>query len=332
MIFSILFICDKLKILNIPLINKIIELYKGEIILDISQIKTFINLVELKSYSKTAMKMYISQPAVSLRIKALEKELGYELIKLEKKRLRVTLTGEYFYQKMLNIINSFDETVNTIQREFSSDAEYTIGVTPFCAKYILPDILSEISKHPEYKLTSIRTVPQSLQLIDLYTKGVVDSFILSANDLPTDPGYKMLWEEPIILVCSTNHPLAQLDRKAKLEDIKDWPLALLSTDRDNKYFYNYDFIKMCEDQKIDLNIKLIIDNIELAKELIEIDNFISFLPLNSVRDELHNSKLKEIPVKIPIKLSFKLFFYSNHSDDKLFQDLYYMLRKIKLEK
>lgn len=298
--------------------------------LDIPQIKTFINLVELKSYSKTAMKMYITQPAVSLRIKALEKELGYELIKLEKKKLQVTLTGEYFYKKMVSIIENIDETINTIKREFSSDAEYTIGVTPFCANYILPNILPEISKHPQYKLMNIRTVPQSLQLIDLYTKGVVDGFVLSADDLPTDSGYKVLWEEPITLVCSPDHPLSQLEKSATPDDIKDWPLALLSTDRDNKYFYNYDFMKMCEDQNIDINIKFIIDNIELTKELVNTGNFISFLPFSSVKKELYNKELIEVSANMPVKLSFKLLFHSNYLEDELFQDLYDMLKKAKL--
>lgn len=300
--------------------------------LDISQIKTFINLVELKSYSKTAMKMYITQPAVSLRIKALEKEIGYELIKLEKKKLQVTLTGEYFYRKMVNIVENIDETINTIKREFSTDAEYTIGVTPFCANYILPNILTEISEHPHYKLMNIRTVPQSLQLIDLYTKGVVDGFVLSADDLPEDSGYKILWEEPITLVCSPNHPLAQHKEPVTLNDIKDWPLALLSTDRDNKYFYNYDFMKMCEAESININIKYIIDNIELTKELVNTGNFISFLPFSSVKKELDNKKLIEVSANIPVKLSFKLFFHSNYLEEELFQKLYDMLQKAKPSK
>lgn len=298
-----------------------------------TQIKTFINLVELKSYSKTAMKMYITQPAVTLRIKSLEKELGHELIKQEKKKILVTPTGEYFYRKMLHIIGDFDETVDTIQREFSSDAEYTIGVTPFCANYILPDILSKISKHPQYKLINIRTVPQSLQLIDLYTKGVIDSFILSANNLPTDPDYKMLWEEPIILVCSPNHALSDCNEEVTLEEIGNYPLALLSTDRDNKYFYNYNLMKMCDEEGINLDIKFIIDNIELVKELVKTDNFISFLPYNAVKEELENQTLKKVPFYVSEKsLSFKLFFYSNFLDDQLFQYFYQMLKDFHYKK
>src|SRR5690625_1128327 len=299
--------------------------------MDISQIKTFLNLVELKSYSKTAMKMYITQPAVSLRIKSLEEELGQKLIIYKDKKIQTTYAGQYFYKNMLDTVSNIDDTINTIQQELSIDSEYTIGVTPFCAKYILPTILSELYKHPHYKLMNIRTVPQSLQLIDLYTKGVVDAFILSANNLPQGSEYKLLWEEPIVLVCPPNHPLSQYNN-VNIDNIKIWPLILLSTDRDNKYFYNYDLMKMCEDQNIKLDIKYIMDNVDLVKELIKTDQFISFLPYESVKAELENGDLQKISTQLPVKLSFELYFYSQNRNDMFLHDLYGILKKAKFKK
>ncbi len=296
--------------------------------MDISQIRTFINLVELKSYSKTAMKMYITQPAVSLRIKSLEEEVGQKLIEQRNKKIQTTHAGQYFYRRMLDISGSIDETVHTIRQEFSTFSEYTIGVTPFCASYLLARILPELHKHPQYRLMNIRTVPQSLQLIDLYTKGVIDAFILTANDLPQDSEYKLLWEEPIVLVCHPDHPLSQY-HDADINDIKDWPLVLLTTARDNKYFFNYDFMKMCEDQNIDLDIKYIMDNVELVKELIKTDQFISFVPYESVKAEINNSDLKEVSINLPIKLSFQLYFCSQHNSDVFIKDLYRMIRETK---
>lgn len=67
----------------------------------IRKIRYFQALVRSNSFSETAEECYISQSAISQQVKALERGLGFELQDRKKRRLTLTLAGEYFYKKNL---------------------------------------------------------------------------------------------------------------------------------------------------------------------------------------------------------------------------------------
>lgn len=64
----------------------------------------------MKSFSKAAEKLYITQPTVTNHIQNLEKELGTLLINRMGKKISLTLAGSILYTNSLNIINSFEMT------------------------------------------------------------------------------------------------------------------------------------------------------------------------------------------------------------------------------
>lgn len=70
----------------------------------------FIKVVETGSFTKAAEESFISQSAISQQIKALEEELGYELMIRNKKGFTLTDAGKYIYLEGKNIINTIKET------------------------------------------------------------------------------------------------------------------------------------------------------------------------------------------------------------------------------
>ena len=61
------------------------------------QMKYFTAVVDCNSFTEAAEQCYISQSAISQQIRALEKDLGVELIRRENRRFSLTPAGEYFY-------------------------------------------------------------------------------------------------------------------------------------------------------------------------------------------------------------------------------------------
>src|SRR6056297_4206740 len=70
----------------------------------IEKIKMFITLVDLESYSLTAEKFELSQPAVSMQIKSLEKYFGTELFQKEKGEIILSPAGKIVYQEGKKIL------------------------------------------------------------------------------------------------------------------------------------------------------------------------------------------------------------------------------------
>lgn len=72
--------------------------------MDLSQIRAFLAVCETKSFTEAARQLNMSQPSISLKIKALEKHLGAKLLIRKQNHLRLTDEGSYAEEKFLDII------------------------------------------------------------------------------------------------------------------------------------------------------------------------------------------------------------------------------------
>ena len=107
--------------------------------MEMKQLRSYIAVVEHGSFTKAAEKTYTSQPTVSAHIKALEEELGVQLIARDTKNLRVTEKGRELYETacaMLALQESLLEKWRDEERK-----SIRIGVSTIPSGYILPALL-----------------------------------------------------------------------------------------------------------------------------------------------------------------------------------------------
>lgn len=94
----------------------------------LKQMKYFITVVDYQSFTEAAQQLYISQSAISQQIKALEQELGVDLLKRENRQFSLTPAGEYFYRHgkvLLDEIEVFKE--ETVRRGEDSELSMIVG-------------------------------------------------------------------------------------------------------------------------------------------------------------------------------------------------------------
>lgn len=116
--------------------------------MDFDQIRAFINVASLKSFSAAAEKLFISQPSISVRIKALEEELGVILIDRSKAREpALTEAGRLFLDYAQSIINLEDECREKISGQLEQFGGLVhIGASTVPGTYLLPFILAGFKK------------------------------------------------------------------------------------------------------------------------------------------------------------------------------------------
>lgn len=122
----------------------------------IKQIKYFQAVVRCRSFTEAAEECFISQPAISQQIQALEHELGVKLLNRENRKVSLTPAGEYFYRKSLVLTADFDrmchETVRIADKDRAQlrigylkgygGPEFRLAVAGFMEKY--PDVSVQI--------------------------------------------------------------------------------------------------------------------------------------------------------------------------------------------
>ena len=76
--------------------------------MDLSQVKAFLAVAEQRSFTKAAQSLHLSQPSISLKVKALEKHLHTQLIKRDQNKVYLSEDGEYACEKFQAIIKDLE--------------------------------------------------------------------------------------------------------------------------------------------------------------------------------------------------------------------------------
>ena len=116
--------------------------------MDLEQIRAFVNVATQKSFSEAAEKMFISQPSVSVRIKALEEELGVILLTRSKAREPVlTEAGRIFLDYAHSMMKLQDDCREKLsgQRENATGLIY-VGASTVPGTYLIPGLLARFKK------------------------------------------------------------------------------------------------------------------------------------------------------------------------------------------
>ncbi len=139
--------------------------------MDLEQLNIFIKVATLKNFTRAAESLYLSQPTISSRVKALEEEIGVLLFDRSRPReLSLTEEGKIFWdyaQQMLNLYNEFLQNINLDQNSVSGYLR--IGASSVPGIFILPVLLNGFKKQYNRVKTSV-LIKDSAEVID----GVLD--------------------------------------------------------------------------------------------------------------------------------------------------------------
>lgn len=104
-------------------------------------------LYEVKSITRAADRLFITQPALSIRLKNIEAYFNTTLVIRNKKGIQFTSEGEFLAKKasfMINEMTLVKEQIQTMKGTVSGTIR--IGASNFMSKYVLPAILSDFKK------------------------------------------------------------------------------------------------------------------------------------------------------------------------------------------
>ena len=112
--------------------------------MDFRQLKSFVAVVENKSFSKAAEKLHSAQPTISTHVRMLEDELNTQLILRTTKSIEVTPQGWEAYRYAVKILDLRD----CITQSCSAGARYIIrvGASTVPATYVIPEILPQYTQ------------------------------------------------------------------------------------------------------------------------------------------------------------------------------------------
>ena len=143
------------------------------------QLRYFEALTRHGHFRRAAEACGISQPALSMQIKELEEEVGIELFERSARQVRLTRFGEEFVPRVRDILRSVDELGDLARASRDRQMErLRIGVIPTVAPYLLPSLLSSLSRLHEGIDIHVRET-QTPRLIRELNEGRLDMAIVA---------------------------------------------------------------------------------------------------------------------------------------------------------
>lgn len=115
--------------------------------MNLKQLEAFYWVIKRGSFTKAAEELNVTQPAVTIQVKALEKSLNLKLVQQVGKRIQLNEAGELLYQyaeKVFDLVNEAEEKMRDFKKLLRGTLR--IGTTKNYARYIMPAILSEFQK------------------------------------------------------------------------------------------------------------------------------------------------------------------------------------------
>lgn len=183
-------------------------------------LKTFVTLVEVKNFTKTAEILLMSQPSVSLHIKNLEKEFQTKLFERSPKYLKVTPTGEILYDCAVQMITLYEQTrQHILEHHHAIKGDLKIGASFTIGEYILPPLLLELqTTHPDLALQV--TIGNTEEVVESVRRYQVDIGLIEGQTNDKEISVHPFMEDELFVVSSAKHPLANKE-KVPMKDLQN---------------------------------------------------------------------------------------------------------------
>lgn len=179
------------------------------------------SLYNTNNLTQTAKQLYMSQPALTARLKSIEEELGMEIAVRSNRGIRFTPEGKFLAGNAADILSHIDritEQAQMIQRRSSNMINICANST--FTKYHLPEILSRYSaEHPDTRFYTRVAASSGVQ--DLISTGACDCGFMNREPTVNLPGRKIVTQQAY-LVSST--PFTSEN------ELKDIPLIMHNKD------------------------------------------------------------------------------------------------------
>lgn len=116
--------------------------------MQLKQLEVFVQVARLKSFSKAAEALYLTQPTVSAHISSLEGDLGAKLVVRSTREIQLTPTGSLLYSyatQILGLCERAEQDVKTASTDIQGSLSVAASTVP--SQYLLPRILPHLRKH-----------------------------------------------------------------------------------------------------------------------------------------------------------------------------------------
>ena len=179
--------------------------------LDWHDLEVFVVAADLENFSAAAQELHLSQPAITQRVRSLEKQLGVKLFDRQGRRVHLSEGGAYLLplaKDLLRRSKRTEEMMQSLRGEVVGNL--IIGCSTTTGKYLLPPLMARFCDHYPGVQATVRVGSRGRVLELLATREVHLAFT-SALTPRREIRYQRFVHDEVVLIAPSAHPWVQRD-------------------------------------------------------------------------------------------------------------------------
>ncbi|WP_339196495.1 LysR family transcriptional regulator [Solibacillus sp. FSL R5-0449] len=176
--------------------------------MNLHTLRIFTSVAKLGSITEAAKHLHISQPAVTVQIRKLEREIGVKLIEGKGRGIQLTYEGEFLYEQGLRLFHLEEQIDEKFKNFLEKKENIKIASSYISTNYILPPIIAGYkTENPNIDMYVSLGNVQSVERLVLDYK-VDFGFVVQSNIGHEDLNFEKIMDIPFWFVVHPTHPLA----------------------------------------------------------------------------------------------------------------------------
>jgi DNA-binding transcriptional LysR family regulator len=263
--------------------------------MDTRQLAAFCAVVERRSFSQAAERLGVTQPAVSLQVRALEKRLGTQLLDRSGRRVEPTEAGLRLYRGAQRLLALEDQVLADVAALAGGDVrgDLVLGASTGPAAIAVPMLLCEFQReNPEVRV--FLTVSDTHAVVERVAARELELGIVGAARRHRGVRFEPFFSDQVILACPPGHRFA--GRSVTLEELGEESLILMQEGAGVRQIVE-DALRRRGVRLRELDVRLELGLQESVRAAVEAGYGVTFISRTAVEADLEAGRLAEAQVE-----------------------------------
>jgi DNA-binding transcriptional LysR family regulator len=263
--------------------------------MDTRQLAAFCAVVERRSFSQAAERLGVTQPAVSLQVRSLEKRLSVQLLDRSGRRVEPTEAGLRLYRNAQRMLALEEQLLSEVasSSEGALAGELVIGASTGPAAIAVPLLLCEFQReHPDVRVRL--TVSDTHTVVERVAARELELGIVGASRRYRGVRFEPFLSDQVILACPPGHRFG--GRTVTLDELRDETLILMQEGAGVRQILE-DGLRRSGVRLRDLDVRLELGLQESVRHAVEAGYGVTFISRTAVESELAAGTLEEARVE-----------------------------------
>jgi len=259
--------------------------------MELTHLRSFYVIAREHSVTRAATRLGLTQPALSIQMKALEAELGEALFARHCKQMQLTQAGEIFYRHVQTVLNTLEEAKTEVaELHHLLRGHLAIATSDTNSAYVLPEVLRQFCAHyPRVRIDIRNKMPS--QVLQLVLDHEVDFGLATLPIVHRQVITEALFPRKEVVICRIDHPLSKASA-VSLAQVSPYPLLALSPGSTSRQLLDLAF----QHAGVPMQVAMNLGSMEVIKRFVEIGLGVAIVPRVAVAAEIQQGRLAALPV------------------------------------